>query len=151
MGPRSPSRGEISDIITSAGEHPGVRGIVGIRLKAGLGAMIFRPGARGKNGIGRPVVAGENHRRRGKKNERRGDRPPYGRARGGGIKSCHRLRLFYNKQVRLNWKFAPMAMFVALALCAGGCGGISASHTVSPLDFLMPGIMKNDEIGRAHV
>ena len=37
-----------------------------------------------------------------------------------------------------------MAMFVALALCAGGCGGISASHTVSPLDFLMPGIMKND-------
>jgi len=25
-----------------------------------------------------------------------------------------------------------------------GCGGISASKTVSPLDFFMPGIMKND-------
>jgi hypothetical protein len=43
-----------------------------------------------------------------------------------------------------------MAMFVALALCTGGCGGISASHTVSPLDFLMPGIMKNDAVPRTN-
>jgi hypothetical protein len=35
-------------------------------------------------------------------------------------------------------------MFVALALFTGGCGGISASHTVSPMDFLLPGVMKND-------
>jgi hypothetical protein len=35
-------------------------------------------------------------------------------------------------------------MFVALALGTGGCGGISASHTVSPMDFIMPGIMKNN-------
>ena len=40
----------------------------------------------------------------------------------------------------------PLAMFVALSLCVGGCGGISASHTVSPLDFLMPGIMRNDTL-----
>jgi hypothetical protein len=46
--------------------------------------------------------------------------------------------------VRLNWNFVPLAMFVALALFTGGCGGISASHTVSPMDFLLPGIMKND-------
>ena len=35
-------------------------------------------------------------------------------------------------------------MFVALSLFTGGCGGISASHTVSPMDFLMPGILKNN-------
>jgi len=34
-------------------------------------------------------------------------------------------------------------MFVALALGTSGCGGISASHTVSPLDFLLPGVMNN--------
>jgi hypothetical protein len=35
-------------------------------------------------------------------------------------------------------------MIVALSLFTGGCGGISASHTVSPMDFILPGIMKND-------
>jgi hypothetical protein len=39
----------------------------------------------------------------------------------------------------------PLAMFVALALSCGGCGGLNASQTVSPLDFLLPGIMKNDK------
>jgi hypothetical protein len=33
-------------------------------------------------------------------------------------------------------------MFVALALGTSGCGGISATKSVSPLDFIMPGIMK---------
>ena len=37
-----------------------------------------------------------------------------------------------------------MAMFVALALATGGCGGINASQSVSPLDFLLPGIIKNN-------
>jgi hypothetical protein len=31
-------------------------------------------------------------------------------------------------------------MFVALG--TAGCGGISASHTVSPASFFLPGIMK---------
>ena len=35
-------------------------------------------------------------------------------------------------------------MFVALGLVTGGCGGFSASKTVSPLDFLLPGIIKNN-------
>jgi len=25
-----------------------------------------------------------------------------------------------------------------------GCGGINASHTVSPMDFLLPGFMQNE-------
>jgi hypothetical protein len=37
-----------------------------------------------------------------------------------------------------------LAGFAALSLLCGGCGGISASRTVSPLDFLLPGIIKND-------
>ncbi|HWY31675.1 MAG TPA: hypothetical protein VNX46_13020 [Candidatus Acidoferrum sp.] len=36
-----------------------------------------------------------------------------------------------------------MAIFVAIALATGGCGGINASQSVSPLDFLLPGIIKN--------
>ena len=38
-----------------------------------------------------------------------------------------------------------MAIFVALAMTTGGCGGINASQSVSPLDFLLPGIIKNDQ------
>ncbi|HEY4415024.1 MAG TPA: hypothetical protein VGO57_04965 [Verrucomicrobiae bacterium] len=33
-------------------------------------------------------------------------------------------------------------MFVALTLGTSGCGGISATRTVSPLDFIMPGLLK---------
>jgi len=36
-----------------------------------------------------------------------------------------------------------MAIFVALAVATSGCGGINASQSVSPLDFLLPGIIKN--------
>jgi hypothetical protein len=37
-----------------------------------------------------------------------------------------------------------VAMFVALALvfCTSGCGGISASQSVSPASFFLPGILK---------
>jgi hypothetical protein len=32
----------------------------------------------------------------------------------------------------------------AIPLFAAGCGGISASKTISPLDFLLPGILRAD-------
>lgn len=35
-------------------------------------------------------------------------------------------------------------MIVALALGSAGCGGINASHTVSPASFFMPGLLKAD-------
>ncbi len=35
-----------------------------------------------------------------------------------------------------------MVALAALPLLAAGCGGFSASRTVSPLDFLLPGIIK---------
>jgi hypothetical protein len=34
-------------------------------------------------------------------------------------------------------------MFVALAAATAGCGGINGSQSVSPLNFLLPGILKN--------
>jgi hypothetical protein len=37
-----------------------------------------------------------------------------------------------------------LALLSAGSLLLGGCGGISASRTVSPLDFLLPGIIKAD-------
>jgi hypothetical protein len=37
-----------------------------------------------------------------------------------------------------------LAFAAVLVLCGTGCGGISASKSVSPLDFLLPGLMKAD-------
>jgi len=46
--------------------------------------------------------------------------------------------------VRSNGKLLRSASFLALLLLAAGCGGISASKSVSPLDFFMPGLLKAD-------
>ena len=37
-------------------------------------------------------------------------------------------------------RFLRCASCLALLLLAAGCGGINASKSVSPLDFLMPGL-----------
>jgi hypothetical protein len=42
--------------------------------------------------------------------------------------------------VRISWKFLPLSLLAAFSLLLGGCGGISASRSVSPLDFLLPGV-----------
>jgi hypothetical protein len=43
--------------------------------------------------------------------------------------------------VRTSWKI--LAPLVVIALIGAGCGGISASQSVSPATFLLPGILKN--------
>jgi hypothetical protein len=35
------------------------------------------------------------------------------------------------------------SLLTLMAVMATGCGGISASKSVSPLDFFMPGLMQN--------
>ena len=35
-----------------------------------------------------------------------------------------------------------MAMLTLVALAGAGCGGIRASHTVSPASFFLPGLLK---------
>lgn len=37
-----------------------------------------------------------------------------------------------------------LAIASLLVLSGAGCGGVSASKSVSPLDFLLPGLMKAD-------
>ena len=44
--------------------------------------------------------------------------------------------------LRGNWR-GPV-LLLALTLLTG-CGGITATKSVSPLDFLLPGLLKNDE------
>jgi hypothetical protein len=37
-----------------------------------------------------------------------------------------------------------MTTFVGVTALITGCSGIHASKSVSPLDFILPGLMKND-------
>jgi hypothetical protein len=37
-----------------------------------------------------------------------------------------------------------MTAFVGMMALMAGCSGIHASKSVSPLDFILPGLMKND-------
>jgi hypothetical protein len=37
-----------------------------------------------------------------------------------------------------------LALVSAGSLALGGCGGIAASQSISPLDFLLPGILRAD-------
>jgi len=53
--------------------------------------------------------------------------------------------------VRLSWKFLRLVLLAALPLAVAGCGGINASKTVSPLDFFLPGLIKNDAPANAPV
>lgn len=45
-------------------------------------------------------------------------------------------------RVRSNGKLLRFALCPALLLLAAGCGGVSASRSVSPLDFLLPGLLQ---------
>ena len=60
------------------------------------------------------------------------------------ISGCHRDVVIYNGQVRLNWKLLRLTLAAVLPLVGTGCGGVNASHSVSPASFLLPGLMKND-------
>lgn len=66
------------------------------------------------------------------------------------IRSCYRDVVFYTRQVRIRWNFLWLASLASFALLGSGCGGISASKTVSPLDFLLPGIIKADPMSAPH-
>jgi len=46
--------------------------------------------------------------------------------------------------VRLRWKKLQFAICAILLVLAAGCSGINASKSVSPLDFLLPGLLKAD-------
>jgi len=46
--------------------------------------------------------------------------------------------------VRLNWKNLRWITTAALLLLGAGCSGVNVSKSVSPLDFILPGLIKAD-------
>ena len=48
------------------------------------------------------------------------------------------------RTVRLNWKILRVVMLAALLLPAVGCGGLHAKYTVTPMSFLLPGLLQAD-------
>jgi hypothetical protein len=46
--------------------------------------------------------------------------------------------------VRLLWKILQFGAFAGLTILATGCGGFHAKYGVTPLSFLLPGLVKVD-------
>jgi hypothetical protein len=46
--------------------------------------------------------------------------------------------------VRLKGKLLRLIIYPALAIMAVGCSGINVQKSVSPLDFILPGLMQAD-------
>jgi len=46
--------------------------------------------------------------------------------------------------MKQNWKRFQLAALVAVLALGAGCSGIHASKSISPLDFILPGLMKNE-------
>jgi hypothetical protein len=44
--------------------------------------------------------------------------------------------------VKLLWKKLQLGVFAGLMLLTTGCGGFNAKYGVSPLGFLLPGLVK---------
>jgi hypothetical protein len=47
------------------------------------------------------------------------------------------------RPVKWNWKRIRATALLALIVCGTGCSGIHASKSVSPLDFILPGLVQN--------
>jgi hypothetical protein len=48
------------------------------------------------------------------------------------------------RAVKRNWKRIRVASLLGLLAVSAGCSGIHASKSVSPLDFILPGLIKNE-------
>jgi hypothetical protein len=48
--------------------------------------------------------------------------------------------------MKLNCKYARLAMAAGAILLLAGCGGLSASHSVSPASFFLPGLLKAEPV-----
>jgi hypothetical protein len=48
------------------------------------------------------------------------------------------------RAVKWNWKRIRATALLGMLACGTGCSGIHASKSVSPLDFILPGLMKNE-------
>ena len=46
--------------------------------------------------------------------------------------------------MKWDWKCIRLLALLAVVACGAGCGGIRASHSVSPASFFLPGLLKNE-------
>jgi len=46
--------------------------------------------------------------------------------------------------VSLKWKLLRLCLIPAIAMLVTGCGGFSATRSISPATFLLPGLMQAD-------
>jgi len=53
--------------------------------------------------------------------------------------------------VKLNWKVSRFVAATALLIACAGCGGVSASHSVSPASFFLPGVKAEPKLPSSDV
>jgi hypothetical protein len=46
--------------------------------------------------------------------------------------------------VRFYWKFLRLTFLPVLLLLVAGCGGLTATKSISPASFLLPGLLQAD-------
>jgi hypothetical protein len=53
------------------------------------------------------------------------------------------MRCIYICHVNLKWNLLRVSVLIGLAALGIGCGGLNASHSVSPASFFLPGLGQN--------
>ena len=132
--PLRPVRREFRQVEAGPAEFPGRLRIPGVALPPGAGFTENGPRVRGK-----PVRRGPGG----------GRRPGEGRRQDGmkkkQLRDCQHHDPHYNtNSVRLHLKYWRLVLIPAVVLVVVGCGGFSASRSVSPASFFLPGLMKAD-------
>lgn len=59
------------------------------------------------------------------------------------ISGCTAARIAYTAPMRKKWNFGLWLSLAALTVTVTGCGGLSATKTVSPASFFLPGLLHN--------
>jgi len=72
-------------------------------------------------------------------------RPIFARVKNPKFNYCQANGVTYTGyQVRLHWKILRLGIIAASLALGAGCGGITASHSISPASFFLPGLLKAD-------
>jgi hypothetical protein len=58
------------------------------------------------------------------------------------MRCTHGHSIYTPPPVKLNSKVGLFVILAGSALLGTGCGGINASHSVSPASFILPGLLK---------
>jgi hypothetical protein len=59
------------------------------------------------------------------------------------ISGCSHVDVPYTTPMRKKWNYGLWLCLSLLALIGSGCGGFSATRSISPATFLLPGLLHN--------